>query len=148
MKTNAAGRRIIKEFEGCRLSAYRDTGGIWTIGFGHTRGVQPGMRITQEEADAFFEQDLAAAEFTVRRQVTRLVNENQFSALVSFAYNVPFKEFRESTLLKRVNEGHFGEAESEFARWVYDDGKKLVGLVRRRMCEATLFALPGPAPVF
>jgi lysozyme len=147
MKTNAAGRAVIKEFEGIRLTAYRDTGGVWTIGYGHTRGVKPGLRITGQEAERLFEEDLAAAEFVVRRLVTRQLNDNQFSALVSFAYNVPFKEFRLSQLLKFVNLGDFEGAGKEFHRWVYDDGKKLPGLVRRRLVEVNLFFTPdGSAP--
>lgn len=138
-KTNAAGRSLIQQFEGLRLSAYRDTGGKWTIGRGHTRGVRPGMVIDTATADRLFDEDLAAAEFVVRRLVRVPLNENQFSALVSFAYNVPFNDFRTSTLLRLVNEGDFAAAAVQFPRWVYDNGRKISGLERRRAAEQKLF---------
>jgi len=142
MKTNQAGIELIKHFEGLRLEAYLDTGGVPTIGYGHTRGVKLGDRITEPEAEQYLVEDLSDAERAVERYVTSPLNANQFSALVSFTYNLGAGQLSKSTLLRLLNDGDYQGASDQFKRWVYDDGVMLDGLVRRRETEKRLFDTP------
>ena len=144
-KINAAGLQIIKESESCCLTAYPDpgTGGVpWTIGWGHTRGVVQGMRITQHQADVYLLQDLEEAESFVKRTVTVPLNSNQFSALVSLAYNVG-SQLGSSTLWRKLNQGDYEGAAEEFPKWKFAGGSVLRGLVIRRDKERTLFMRPS-----
>ena len=135
------GLAIIKRIEACRLTAYRDTGGTWTIGWGHTgKDVKPGQEITRAWADLLLEQDVRTAESAVTGAVTRPVSEGQRDALISFAYNVGAGAFWESTLLRFVNDGKWFAATAEFLKWHHDNKKPLRGLLIRRLAEAALFA--------
>lgn len=134
MKTNKAGIDLIKSFEGCRLKAYKCPAGIWTIGYGHTAGVSEGMQITQEQADAYLKADLEKYEGYVDKYVDNTLNENQFSALVSFAYNCGAGNLQ-MLVRNRTNE-QIAEA---ITRYNKAGGKKLNGLVRRRAAEQQLF---------
>lgn len=138
---NDAGLDIIMESEGLRLTAYQDTGGVWTIGYGHTSGVARGQVITEAQAEAFLQADVSDAETAVRK-LCPITTPNQFSALVSFCYNLGAGQLKESTLRRLHNEGDYDAAANEFARWVYDDGIKLNGLVKRRAAEAALYRAP------
>jgi len=133
------GLDLLKEFEGVRLRAYRDPVGVWTIGYGHTLTVYQGMSITQAEAERLLRQDLERFEKAVRDRVIVPINQNQFDALVSFAFNVGVGAFRKSTLLKELNRGNYESAKNEFKRWVHGGGRRLPGLVRRRDHEAEMF---------
>jgi lysozyme len=145
-KINAAGLALIKSFEGCELTAYPDpgTGGDpWTIGYGHTGpDVQPGLTITQARATQLLEQDLQKFEQGVNGMIARSLTSNQFSALVSFAYNVGLGALQSSTLLRLVNAGDFSGAAAQFGKWVNGGSGPLPGLVRRRAAEAALFLKP------
>lgn len=140
---NNRGLTLVKEFEGLRLSAYRDEVGAWTIGYGHT-GLQHqdgtvymGRQITGEEADALLSYDLEQFSARVETFVKVPVDDNQFAALVSFDFNTG--ALRESTLLKLLNSGeHFAAAE-QFGRWIKAGGTVLNGLIRRRASERLLF---------
>lgn len=134
------GLEHIVSHEGCRLKAYQCPAGIWTIGYGHTKGVRPGMIITKEEAKKLFQEDLAKFEAVVKAFVRVPLNQGQFDALVSFTFNAGDEAFRTSTLLKLLNQGKYRAASMEFHRWVYAAGKKLDGLVRRRNDEYGMFA--------
>ena len=145
---NAAGTALIKSFEQCRLTAYRDGGGVLTIGWGHTGpDVRAGLVITQEHADSLYELDIARFEEGVESLLTVQVSDNKFAALVSIAYNVGLdidddtkaEGLGDSTLLKKVNAGDFAGAALEFAKWNHDNGKVVAGLTRRRAAEAKLF---------
>ena len=143
-KTNPAGIALIKHFEGLRLTAYQDPVGIWTIGYGHTSMAGPppvveGMTITAAEAEAILKQDLDLFERGVADALTIITNDDQFSAMVSFAFNVGLGAFRNSTLLRKHNAGDFAGAADEFPRWIYADGQILPGLVRRRQAERALY---------
>jgi lysozyme len=129
---------LIKEFEGCRLDAYDDGTGTWTIGWGHTPAT-PGETITQEQADELLMQDLREFERCVNDAVSHSITPNQFAALVSFAYNLGCESLMGSTLLRYVNAGKYDLAQGEFGKWIYADGQELEGLVRRRAAEAQLF---------
>jgi lysozyme len=136
---NAAGMSLIEQFEGCRLDAYQDQGGIWTIGYGHTSGVQDGDSITSDQAEAFLAQDLSQAEQQVDDAVKSEINDNQFAALVSFAFNCGIGALDRSTLLADVNNSAFGSAAQEFLKWSHINGIANAGLLRRRQAEKALF---------
>lgn len=144
MPTNQAGVELIKEFEGLRLRAYRCPAGVPTIGYGTTvypdgRRVQMGDQITAEQAEEYLRHDLRGFERDVERMVRVPVSANQFSALVSFAYNLGAEALRKSTLLRLLNSHNFAGAAEQFGRWTYAAGKSLPGLVRRRAAERALF---------
>ncbi|MEL6261951.1 MAG: lysozyme [Cyanobacteria bacterium J06626_6] len=138
-RTNKNGLLLIKSFEGLRLNAYRDAVGIWTIGYGTTRAVRPGMMISEAEAVKFLQQDLARFEKSINEAVRVPINDNQFSALSSFTYNVGPGAFRSSTLLKLLNQGDIRGAADQFPRWNKAGGRPLAGLTRRRNAERLLF---------
>lgn len=134
-----AGICLIKQFEGCRLEAYRCAAGVPTIGYGHTSGVAMGTKITQEEADRYLREDLKSFEHAVNCALTRPVSQNQFDALVSFTYNLGAGALKGSTLLKLLNAGNIKGAADEFPKWNKAAGKVLEGLTKRRMKERQLF---------
>lgn len=139
MKINQEGLNLIKDFEGCRLKAYLCPAGVWTIGYGHTQGVKPDMVITQLDADRFLLQDLKRFEEAVSSLVKVPITPNQFSALVSFAYNVGTGALYDSTLLRKLNNKDYKGAANEFLRWNKAGGKVLPGLTKRRIAERDLF---------
>lgn len=140
MKTSQNGINLIKQFEGCKLTAYKCPAGVWTIGYGHTKGVKKGQKITKEQAVNFLQDDLKTFENGVKKAVKIDLNQNQFDSLVSFTYNVGLGAFRTSTLLKKLNNKDYTGAAAEFQRWNKANGKVLNGLIRRRTAEAKLFA--------
>lgn len=142
MHINKAGLNLIKEFEGYRPKSYQDSGGVWTIGYGHTRTAKPGLVLTKEECERLLEDDLKEAESAVSRLVKVVLTSNQFSALVSFVFNLGARALASSTLLKKLNEGRYHEVPAQLARWVYCGGKVLPGLIRRRKAEAHLWNTP------
>jgi lysozyme len=130
---------LIQEFEGCQLKAYQDTKGKWTIGYGHTFGVYPGLSITQNQANTFLQNDAQNTASLVSKYVTSTLNQNQFDALVSFTFNEGIVRLAGSTLLELVNAGDFRGAASEFAKWDLSGSIVEPGLVRRRAAERALF---------
>ena len=130
---------LVKKFEGCRLTAYIDPVGIWTIGYGHTAGVTPGMTITQEIADDMLNEDLELFASGVKKVVNVPINEYQLGALTSFSYNVGLGNLRGSTLLKKLNARDYNGAADEFRKWNKAGGKVMNGLIRRREAERDLF---------
>jgi len=135
------GIAVIKHYEGCRLLAYKDPGGVWTIGWGHTGpDVVPGMVITQNQADQWLQIRLST-EFVpgVLAAITEPVNQHQFDACVSLSYNIGVSAFAGSTLVRLLNAGEVAGAANEFPRWHLDNGKSLKGLRRRRAAERELF---------
>ncbi len=129
---------IIMRAEGLRLKAYKCPADIWTIGYGHTKGVREGDVITSAAAYAFLEQDMAEACEPVLRLCPN-VNQNQLDALTSFVYNLGGKQFEASTLRRMVAGGNDTGAYWQFGQWVRGGGKILPGLVKRRAVEAALF---------
>ena len=139
MNTSPKGIALIKEFEGLRLKAYKCPGGVWTIGYGHTAGVKPGMVITEAQAEEYLKADLIAFERYLNGLGLAL-NQNQFDALVSFIYNVGTGNFSNSTLLRKVRANpQDNSIMDEFLRWVYSKGRVLPGLQRRRLAEMKLY---------
>lgn len=135
----------IKESEGFSLTAYRDSGGVWTIGYGTTvypngEAVKQGDTITANQAEEYFQHDLQNFASGVSAAVEVPLNNNQFNALVSLAYNIGLGAFRNSTLLRFVNENPNNPLiYNEFLRWVYDNGSYVAGLMNRRKEEADLY---------
>lgn len=136
---NEEGLKLIKEFEGLRLEAYLDVVGIPTIGYGSTHGVKLGDKITEEEAESLLKEDLKIYEDVVERLVKVPLTDNQFSALVSFTYNLGQGNLASSTLLKLLNKGEYTQAADQFLRWNKAGGKVYKGLTRRREAERELF---------
>ena len=140
MKLGPAGIALIKSFEGLRLAAYLPTPeDVPTIGYGHTRAVAMGDTCTQEQADAWFLEDVAWAEDCVTRAVTAELQQNEFDSAVSLCFNIGCKAFSGSTLVKVLNEGDYDGAAAQFLRWNKQAGKTLAGLTRRREAEKELF---------
>lgn len=139
MRISQKGIELIKKLEGCRLEAYKCPAGIWTIGYGHTKGVKDGQIITQEQAEEFLREDLRIFEQAVESCVKVPLSQNQFDALVSFCYNCGSGALKTSTLLRLLNEGNYSSAADQFLRWNKAGGKVLVGLTRRREEEREMF---------
>lgn len=140
MEISENGINLIKNFEGCKLNAYKCPAGILTIGYGHTGAdVSAGAKITQDEAERLLKQDLIIHCNNVSRLVKVPITQNQFDALVSFEYNLGYGNLASSTLLKLLNAKKYSDAANQFERWVYAGGKKLAGLIKRRAAEKALF---------
>ena len=144
MQTSEKGIALIKEFEGCKLTAYQDSVGVWTIGYGWTQPVdgkpiRAGMTIKQETAERLLKTGLVSYESDVSRLVKVGLTQGQFDALVSFTYNLGARSLSTSTLLRKLNAGDYAGAADEFLRWNKAGGKVLNGLTRRREAEHALF---------
>lgn len=136
---NAKGLRLLKSFEGLELRAYQDAVGVWTIGYGTTSDVRPGMVITEAQAEALLKRDLNRFERAVIDLVKVPLTDDQFSALVSFVYNVGEGALSTSTLLRLLNQRDYQGAADQLLRWDKAGGRTLAGLTRRRRAERALF---------
>lgn len=146
MHISEEGLALIKHFEGCptddegNVVAYQDAVDIWTIGYGHTKGVQEGDKWTQEKADFMLWRELEEEyENYIKDYVHVPLNQNQFDALCSWVYNLGPNNLKVSTLLKKLNNGEYDEVPAQIKRWNKAGGKVLEGLVRRREAEALMF---------
>lgn len=143
---NEAGLKLIKEFEGLVLTAYPDPGsknGLpWTIGYGHTKGVKKGDKITATKAEEFLIEDLKVVEAVITKYVKAALNENQYASLVSFIHNIGEGQFARSSVLKYINDGKINEVPGRMALYRMNDGKVMQGLVRRRLAEGELWMKP------
>lgn len=144
MQISNNGIALIKQFEGCRLTAYQDSVGVWTIGYGWTQPVdgkpiRAGMTIKQDTAERLLKTGLVSYENDVTRLVKVGLSQGQFDALVSFTYNLGARSLSTSTLLQKLNAGDYAGAADEFLRWNKAGGKVLTGLTRRREAERALF---------
>ncbi|CAI2081348.1 lysozyme [Serratia ficaria] len=144
MQISDKGISLIKEFEGCRLKAYQDSVGVWTIGYGWTqpvdgRKIGPGMVSDQATAERLLKCGLVQYEQGVNQLVKVIITQGQFDALVSFAYNLGLRSLSTSTLLRKLNAGDKQGAADEFGKWVNAGGVRLNGLVKRRAAERELF---------
>jgi lysozyme len=154
MRISSKGLSLVKAFEGClkptgdgRFRPYRCPAGVLTIGWGHTnahgRQFDQYTKWTQEECDAVLREDLAGFERAVQRLVRVPLKQNEFDALVSFAYNCGEGALAKSTLLRKLNKGDYRGATAEFAKWNRGGGRVLKGLTRRRAAEAAMFRGDG-----
>jgi lysozyme len=144
---NDAGLSLIKKFEGCRLEAYKDAVGVWTIGYGHTTAagpptVTPTLKITEGVANRLLLEDLAKYEDAVKRCIKVRISNNAFAACVSLCFNIGPGNFAKSSVVKSINAGNMEEAARRFMLWNKAGGKVLPGLTRRRAAEAALFMTP------
>tara|TARA_B100000424_G_scaffold142441_1_gene108261 strand:+ start:3524 stop:3967 length:444 start_codon:yes stop_codon:yes gene_type:complete len=145
MKTNNAGIDLIKKWEGFRSDPYICSGGVWTIGFGATRLLdgRPIQKdtppVTEQEGLDLLDRQLISYERSVNRLIPIEMNENEFSALVSFTYNLGSRSLKASTLRKLIIAGNNEKAADEFPKWCFAGGRKLRGLQLRRLDERRLF---------
>ena len=139
MKISEEGKALIKKFEGCELEAYKCPAGVWTIGFGFTKGVKEGDVWSQDHAEEMLDIELEEYEEYVSDLVDVPLNENQFSSLVAWCYNLGPTNLVQSTLLSKLNSGLYEDVPHEIKRWNKANGEVLEGLVRRREAEALLF---------
>lgn len=147
MKTSRSGLEFIKKEEGLRLKAYKDSGGVWTIGYGHTSDanlkVTKGLTITKEKANELLKLDVEEAEAGIDMDLRApLQGGNMYGSLVSLVFNIGVGAFQKSTLLKKLNKQDYQGAANEFSKWIYDNGEKNDGLVARRAREKALFLTP------
>ena len=139
MTTSKLGLQLIKSFEGLRLESYKCPAGVWTIGYGHTKGVKPNVVIDEGRADDLLIEDIAPIERLLNHLWINFRQE-QFDALVSWIFNLGEGAFRSSTLLKLIKKGASDEEiTDQMVRWVNANKKPLVGLKRRRIAEANMF---------
>lgn len=139
MKASSKAYELIRRFEGKSNTAYQDSAGVWTIGYGHTGGVVKGQTISDDEVERLLAEDVAVAENAVNAQHL-ILTQDQFDALVDFVFNIGAGNFQKSTLLKKLKaDPNDPTIYDEFLRWVYAGGVKLLGLVRRRTDEANLY---------
>lgn len=144
MNISPKGISLIKKFEGCRLTAYQDSVGVWTIGYGWTQPVdgkpiRAGMTIKPETAERLLKTGLVSYESDVSRLVKVGLTQGQFDALVSFTYNLGARVLSTSTLLRKLNAADYAGAADEFLRWNKAGGKEMPGLTNRRIAEREVF---------
>lgn len=139
-----SGLELIKHFEGTSLTPYLDVAGYPTIGTGHLITPEDAKKfaggITQEQADNLLKRDLLLAEAAVRKLIRVKLTQGQFDALVSFVFNLGAGRLRSSTMRMKLNRGDTEGAANEFPKWCYSGGKKIRGLLRRRLAEKSMFA--------
>ncbi|RNM07715.1 lysozyme [Dickeya undicola] len=144
MQISNNGITLISKFEGRRLTAYQDSVGVWTIGYGWTQAVdgkpvRRGMQIDLPTAERLLRCGVVQYEQAVNQLVKVKLTQGQFDALVSFTYNLGIRSLSTSTLLKKLNAGDIAGAADEFQKWNRAGGKILAGLVARRAAERELF---------
>ncbi len=144
MKIGPEGIALIQSFESCKLQAYMPTpNDVPTIGWGTTDDVSMGDTCTQEEADAWFLEDLEWVQECLDANIHVPITQHETDALASLCYNIGCEQFKKSTLVRLINESNFEDASLQFLRWDKQNGKPLAGLTRRREAEKLLFE--GPA---
>ena len=139
MKISQEGIDLIKHFEGCELESYRCSANVLTIGYGTTKNVVEGMKISQHQAEELLMKDLEEFEEYVEDLIDVPLEQNQFDALVAWTYNLGTTNLKTSTLRKVLNKGAYDDLAEQIKRWNKANGKVLKGLVRRRNAEAELF---------
>ena len=139
MKISEDGLELIKKFEGCETSAYQDNVGVWTIGFGHTKGVEEGQTCSIEDAESMLADEMDEYEGYINNMVKVDLQQHEFDSLVAWVYNLGPTNLGESTMLKVLNGGQFDRVPDEMNRWTRAGGEILEGLVRRRQAESLMF---------
>jgi len=136
---------LIKQFEGKRLKAYQDSVGIWTIGYGHIKGVYQGLTILEQQASEYLVRDLSTAASGIRNAITKPMSDHEFGAFLSLTHNIGVGAFANSTAARKFNKGDKAGAAKAILMWnkITVDGKKVVsqGLVNRRASEAVYFKM-------
>ena len=139
MKISEDGLELIKKFEGCETSAYQDSVGVWTIGFGHTKGVEEGQTCSIEDAESMLADEMDEYEGYINNMVKVDLQQHEFDSLVAWVYNLGPTNLGESTMLKVLNGGQFDRVPDEMNRCTRAGGQILEGLVRRRQAESLMF---------
>ena len=145
MKLDLNGYKLIQKFEGCKLNAYQDSIGIWTIGYGNItyengNKVKKGDKITQQRAEELFKYFADRFASNIDTKITKEVTQNQFNAIVSLSYNIGLGNFSGSTLLKKINKDSNDKTiRNEFLKWRFAGEKELKGLINRRKEESELY---------
>ena len=139
MQLSKTGIELLKHFEGCELKAYQDSVGVWTIGYGHTKGIYEGLEITQSEAEKMLIDELPEYEGYITDKVVPMLQQHEFYGLLCWVYNLGPTNLSSSTMLKKLNAGEFKEVPFQMKRWDKAGGEPLLGLTRRRNAEALLF---------
>ena len=139
MKISEDGLELIKKFEGCETCAYQDSVGVWTIGFGHTKGVEEGQTCSIEDAESMLADEMDEYEGYINNMVKVELQQHEFDSLVAWVYNLGPTNLGESTMLKVLNGGQFDRVPDEMNRWTRAGGEILEGLVRRRQAESLMF---------
>lgn len=139
MQYSKNGLALTEQFEGCRITPYQDSGGVWTNGYGNTHGVVPGVTITQAQAEADLQANIQNSVNDVNRLVTVQLTQGEFDALVDFDFNLGGGSLADSTLLHLLNAGDFEGAAAQFDRWDKCGGQVIAGLLRRRQAEEEEF---------
>tara|TARA_Y100001937_G_scaffold125171_1_gene191418 strand:+ start:963 stop:1406 length:444 start_codon:yes stop_codon:yes gene_type:complete len=139
MNISQEGLSLIKKFEGCELEAYKCAAGVWTIGYGSTKGVKEGDSINQEDADKLLMAEMKEYEGYINNMVEVNLEQNQFDSLVSWVFNLGPSNLKNSTLLKVLNSKDYQGVPAQIRRWNKANGKVLEGLERRRLAESLLF---------
>lgn len=135
LKTSAAGLALIADFEGCRLTAYQCSAGVWTNGIGHTAGVKPQTQISERQAAVNLVEDVMRVEKGIARCMPVAMPQPVYDAVVSFAFNVGVTAACKSTLSFFINKGQWRDACEQLPRWVFVNGESNTGLERRRANE-------------
>lgn len=138
MEYSDKGLKLTEDSEGCRLKSYQDTGGVWTIGYGHTGGIRPNQTIVQDVAVSLLKHDIEYAVSVVNSHALPCT-QGQFDALVDFVFNVGPTQFLSSHLYAYHKEGSYKSAAAEFPKWKFDNGRVIDGLVTRRKKERELY---------
>lgn len=140
MKLDRDGREFIEKNEGLKLTAYKDSGGVWTIGVGHvSKHVHKGMVISKQDADRLFAHDVEWAEQAVNDLVSVNITQHQFTALTDFTFNLGRGALHGSTLLRKLNAGDIAGAANEFKKWMHVNGREDEGVRARRKRDKDLF---------
>ena len=152
MKLSQNGVNFIKSHEALRLKAYQDSKGVWTIGWGHTKGVKPGDVITRAQAEQFIRDDFAWVGRTLNADLVTgrdkpLVTQNEFDALCSLVFNIGSDAYLDSTVRRKIKQGDKMAAARAFKMWVYSNHKFVQGLANRRADEVRLFLQSGQADI-
>ena len=135
-----AGIALIKAFEGFSALPYKDVANLWTVGYGHLiRQSEAFTRVSEQEAEDLLANDLFTAERAVLGLTKVTLTDNQFNALVSFVFNLGSGAYQRSTLRSKINRGEYELSAGEFLKWIWAGGKKIKGLLRRRIAERDLF---------
>jgi len=140
MNISQEGLSLIKKFEGCELEAYKCAAGVWTIGYGSTKGVKESDTVSQEEAEKLLLHEMEEYEGYINDMVNVDLEQNQFDAMVSWVFNLGPANLKASTLLKVLNAKDYEGVPAQIKRWNKAGGKVLQGLIRRREAESLLFA--------
>ena len=152
MRLSQKGVNFIKSHEALRLKAYQDSKGVWTIGWGHTKGVKPGDVITRAQAEQFIRDDFAWVERTLNADLVTgrdkpLVTQSEFDALCSLVFNIGSNAYLDSTVRRKIKQGDKMAAARAFKMWVYSNHKFVQGLANRRADEVRLFLQSGEADI-